>query len=139
MMIRAIYGMGVAPLDAELLRVLCNADPRRYELEWSCVYLDGLRELWYVRKHVGPRGGAGALYRVEAPPYRFSDLPSDWVGRVQCTCPEAQAGAPRLGGLCKHALMVYAWQGAWNGCGARWLYLDVYLRKFRAGANPSGK
>jgi len=127
--------MGVAPLDAGLLRVLCNTDPRRYQVEWTHAYLDGLRELWIVCKAPGLRGGAGAVYRVIAPPYRFADLPADWRGKVSCECPEAQAGAPRLGGLCKHALMVYAWQGAWNGCGARWLYLDVYLRKFCAGAD----
>ena len=132
-MVKVIYGMAVAPLDAELLRVLCNRDPRRYEVEWSVCYLDGLRELWRVRKYPGPRGAAGALYTVIAPPHRRADLPSDWIGRVQCDCPEAQQGAPRLGGLCKHSLMVYAWQGSYYDNSARWLYLDVYLRKFCAG------
>ena len=132
-MVRCLYGMGVAPLDAELLRVLCNRDPRRYELEWSLTYLDGLREVWAVRRLPGPRGEAGALYRVIAPAHKRTDLPSDWIGKAQCDCAEAQQGAPRLGGLCKHALMVYAWQGSYHENAARWLYLDVYLRKFCAG------
>jgi hypothetical protein len=97
--------------------------------------VDGLRELWRVRKYPGPRGAAGALYTVIAPPHRKADLPSDWIGRVQCDCPEAQQGAPRLGGLCKHSLMVYAWQGSWYDNSARWLYLDSYLRKFCADPN----
>jgi hypothetical protein len=127
-----VYRMGDAPLQAELNRLLCNRNPQQYELEWRHVYLDGLRELWIVRRQPGPRGAAGALYRVIAPPYRAIDLPRDWIGRVQCDCIEAQNGARRLGGICKHALMVYAWQGAYNGTGARWLYLDCYLRKFCA-------
>jgi hypothetical protein len=127
------YSMGHAPIQAELLRVLCNRDPNRYEVEWAHTYLDGLRELWWVRRLPGPKGAAGALYRVIAPPYRAIDLPRDWIGKVQCDCPEAQNGATRLGGLCKHALMVYCWQGAYNGTGARWLYTDCYLRKFCAG------
>jgi hypothetical protein len=124
------YGMAVAPLDEALKHFLCNRDPRRYEIEWAHTYLDGLRELWWVRKYPGPRGAAGALYRVIAPPHRRADLPSDWIGKVQCDCPEAQQGAPRLGGICKHALMVYAWQGSYNDNSARWLYIDCYLRKF---------
>jgi hypothetical protein len=127
------YSMEQAPMCAELLRALCNRNPNRYEVEWAHVYLDGLRQLWWVRKHPGPLGAAGAFYRVIVPPYNRADLPRDWVGRVQCDCPEAQAGAHRLGGICKHALMVYAWQGAYSGTGARWLYLDGYLRKFCAG------
>lgn len=126
------YSMSGAPLQAELNRLLCNRDPNRYELEWGLIYLDGLREVWWVRKYPGPKGAAGALYRVVAPPHNRADLPHNWVGKVQCDCPEAQAGAPRLGGVCKHALMVYAWQGSHYGNGARWLYLDVYLRKFCA-------
>jgi hypothetical protein len=122
------YRMGDAPLSAELLRVLCNTNPARYELEWTYAYLDGLREVWWVRKHPD-----GALYRVITPPYSRADLPRDWIGRVQCNCPEARRGAPRLQGVCKHGLMVYAWQGSCYGNGARWLYLDVYLRKFCAG------
>ena len=132
-MVRCIYGMGVAPLDTELLRVLCNRDPRRYELEWAQVYLDGLREVWWVRKYPGPKGAAGALYRVIAPPHNRADLPRDWIGKVQCDCAEAQTGGSRLGGICKHALMVYGWQGSYYDNSARWLYLDVYLRKICAG------
>jgi hypothetical protein len=132
-MMRMVYGMAVAPLDEALKRVLCNRDPRRYELEWAMTYLDGLREVWWVRKYPGPKGAAGALYRVVAPPHNRADLPHNWVGKVQCDCSEAQQGAPRLGGICKHALMVYAWQGSYNCNPARWLYLDVYLRKFCAG------
>jgi hypothetical protein len=124
------YSMGDAPLQAELNRLLCNRDPNRYEVEWRLTYLDGLREVWWVRKHPGPRGAAGALYRVVAPAHNRVDLPKDWIGRVQCECPEAQTGGSRLGGLCKHALMVYAWQGSHNSNPARWLYLDCYLRKF---------
>jgi len=134
-MVRCLYGMGVAPLDTELLRVLCNRDPRRYELEWAQVYLDGLREVWWVRKYPGPKGAAGALYRVIAPPHNRADLPHHWVGKVQCDCAEAQTGGSRLGGICKHALMVYGWQGSYYDNSARWLYLDVYLRKFCAGHN----
>jgi hypothetical protein len=132
-MVRCLYGMGVAPLDAELNRLLCNRDPNRYELEWAQVYLDDRREIWWVRKHPGPRGAAGALYRVIAPPHKRADLPRDWLGKAQCDCAEAQQGAPRLGGLCKHSLMVYAWQGSCHDNPARWLYLDCYLRKFCAG------
>jgi hypothetical protein len=132
-MMRLIYGMAVAPLDEGLKRVLCNTDPRRYELDWRLTYLDGLREVWWVRKYPGPRGAAGALYRVVAPPHNRVDLPHHWIGTVQCDCPEAQNGAQRLGGLCKHSLMVYAWQGSYYDNPARWLYLDVYLRKFCAG------
>ena len=132
-MARFIYGMAVAPLDEALKRLLCNCNPSRYELEWAITYLDGLKEVWWVRKHPGPQGAPGALYRVVAPPHRRVDLPSDWVGLVQCECPEAQRGAPRLGGICKHALMVYGWQGSYYCNAARWLYLDCYLRKFRAG------
>jgi hypothetical protein len=133
------YSMGQAPLSAELLRLLCNRDPQRYELEWAHTYLDGLRELWRVRKHPGPRGAAGALYRVEIPPYRAIDLPRDWIGRAQCNCPEFQTGAQRLGGVCKHILMCYAWQGSYNGNGARWLYLDIWLRKFCADPTPNAR
>ena len=132
-MVRLIYGMGVAPLDAELNRLLCNRDPNRYEVEWRLTYLDGLREVWWVRKYPGPKGAPGALYRVVAPPHNRADLPQHWVGKVQCDCLEAQSGGSRLGGLCKHALMVYAWQGSYYDNSARWLYLDVYLRKFCAG------
>jgi hypothetical protein len=132
-MVRCIFGMGIAPLDEGLKRLLCNRDPRRYELEWEHVYLEGMREVWWVRKHPGPKGEAGALYRVIAPPHNRADLPQHWVGKVQCDCAEAQNGASRLGGICKHGLMVYAWQGAWNCNASRWLYLDVYLRKFCAG------
>jgi len=127
------YSMEQAPLSAELLRVLCNRDPRRYELEWAHTYLDGLRELWWVRRLPGPLGAAGALYRVIAPSHRRADLPSDWIGKAQCDCAEAQNGARRLGGLCKHMLMVYCWQGAYCDNPARWLYTDCYLRKFCAG------
>jgi hypothetical protein len=133
--VRLIYGMGVAPLDAELNRLLCNRDPNRYEVEWRLTYLDGLREIWWVRKYPGPQGAPGALYRVVAPPHNRADLPQHWVGKVQCDCPEAQSGGSRLGGLCKHALMVYAWQGSWYDNSARWLYLDSYLRKFCADGN----
>jgi hypothetical protein len=132
-MVRCLYGMGVAPLREELNRLLCNRNPQQYELEWSHVYLDGLRELWIVRRLPGPKGAAGALYRVIAPPHRRADLPSDWIGKVQCDCAEAQNGATRLGGICKHALMTYAWQGSTCDNPARWLYLEVYLRKFCAG------
>jgi len=129
------YSMEQAPMCAELLRVLCNRNPNRYEVEWALTYLDGLREVWWVRKHPGPRGAAGALYRVIAPPHARADLPQHWVGKVQCECPEAQSGGSRLGGLCKHALMVYCWQGSYYGNPARWLYADVYLRKFCADPN----
>jgi len=127
------YSAGDAPLQAELNRLLCNRDPNMYEVEWAHTYTDGLRELWMVRRLPGPRGAAGALYRVIAPPHNRADLPRDWIGKAQCDCAEAQQGAPRLGGLCKHALMVYAWQGSYHENAARWLYLDVYLRKFCAG------
>jgi hypothetical protein len=134
-MMTLIYGMGVAPLDEGLLRLLCNRDPRSYELEWVHTYFDEQRELWWVRKYPGPRGAAGALYRVIVPSHSRADLPHHWVGKVQCDCPEAQSGGSRLGGLCKHALMVYAWQGSHYDNPARWLYLDCYLRKFCAGHN----
>jgi hypothetical protein len=127
-----VYRMGDAPLQAELNRLLCNRNPQQYELEWRHVYLDGLRELWIVRRLPGPRGAAGALYRVVAPAHNRVDLPRSWIGKVQCDCPESQNGATRLGGLCKHSLMVYAWQGSYYDNPARWLYLDIYLRKFCA-------
>jgi hypothetical protein len=134
-MVKVIYGMPVAPLDEALKRVLCNANPHRYEVEWRLTYLDGLREVWWVRKYPGPKGAPGALYRVVAPPHNRADLPQHWIGKVECECPEAQSGGSRLGGLCKHSLMVYAWQGSWYDNSARWLYLESYLRKFCADPN----
>lgn len=132
-MVKLTYDMAIAPLDEGLKRLLCNRDPRRYELEWLMVCSDERRELWWVRKYPGPKGAAGALYRVVAPLHNRADLPHHWIGKVQCDCAEAQNGGQRLGGLCKHALMVYAWQGSFYDNPARWLYLDVYLRKFCAG------
>jgi len=129
------FGMADAPMANDAKRVLANGDYTRYEVEWALTYLDDMREVWWVRKRPGPRGAAGAVYRVVAPRHNRVDLPQHWVGRVQCECPEAQSGGHRLGGLCKHALMVYAWQGSWYDNSARWLYLDVYLRKFCADGN----
>jgi hypothetical protein len=114
-------------------RVLANGDYARYEVEWALTYLDDMREVWWVRKRPGPRGSAGALYRVVAPRHNRIALPKDWIGQVQCDCPEAQNGATRLGGICKHALMVYCVQGSFYGNPARWLYAEVHVLKFRAG------
>jgi hypothetical protein len=127
------FGMADAPMANDAKRVLANDDYTRYEVEWALTYLDDMREVWWVRKRPGPRGAAGALYRVVAPRHDRIALPKDWIGRVQCDCPEAQNGGSRLGGLCKHSLMVYCWQGSYYGNPARWLYAEVHVLKFRAG------
>jgi hypothetical protein len=131
----AIYRIGLAdaPMANDAKRVLANGDYTRYEVEWAHTYLDDMREIWWVRKRPGPRGAAGAVYRVVAPRHNRADLPQHWVGRVQCDCPEARNGGSRLGGICKHALMVYCAQGSWYGNPARWLYAEVHVLKFRAG------
>jgi hypothetical protein len=134
-MARYRIGMADAPMANDAKRVLANGDYTRYEVEWALTYLDGLREVWWVRKRPGPRGAAGALYRVVAPRHDRLALPKDWIGQVQCDCPEAQNGGSRLGGLCKHALMVYCAQGSFYGNPARWLYAEVYALKFRADGN----
>lgn len=126
MVTRASFGMGNAPLTR--LRELCNGiDPARYTVRYSGLADDLRCELWLVEKSPGPRGSAGALYRVYLPVYSPRVLPTDLRATATCDCPEAQHGASRLGGVCKHTLMAYCWQGALWGTGARWLYTDVYL------------
>ena len=124
MVTQARFGMGNAPLT--WLRELCNGtDPARYTVEYSGN--DLRRELWLVQKSPGHRGSAGALYRVYLPVYSPRVLPTDLITASTCDCPEAQSGGTRLGGVCEHTLMAYAWQGALWGTGARWLYVDAYL------------
>jgi len=130
MILRMRYRMAEAPLL--WLRELTNGvDPARYSVELTGTLLDGGRELWLVHKAPGPRGGAGALYRVALPVYSPRVLPHDLRAQASCDCPEFESGAQRLGGVCKHILMAYCWQGCHAGTGARWLYTDAYLATLR--------
>ena len=116
MVTQARFGMGNAPLT------WLREDTARYTVEYSGLANDLRRELWLVEESPGPRGSAGALYRVYLPVYSPRVLPTDLPAAATCDCPEAQSG-----GICKHMLMAYAWQGALWGTGARWLYVDAYL------------
>lgn len=129
MTLRMPYLMSAAPLHRKAT-LLNNVDASRYTVEVTGTLEPGGRELWLVRKAPGPRGSAGALYRVTLPLYKPRVLPADLRGVAECNCPEFAAGARRLGGVCKHILMAYAWQGAYAGIGARWFYLDVYLAQY---------
>jgi len=128
------FPMRDAPLIQ--LRFLCNGDPARYAVELTGTLGAGGRELWLVHKFSGSRGGAAATYRVWLPPYSPRVMPTDLRAQATCDCPEAQSGGSRLGGVCKHALMAYCWQGCHAGTGARWLYTDAYLFTMRAFQQP---
>jgi len=130
MILRMRYCMAEAPLQG-LLDLTNGVNPARYSVEHTCTLLDDGRELWLVHKAAGPRGGAGALYRVALPVYSPRVLPNDLRATASCTCPDFRFGAQRLGGVCKHVLMCYCWQGCYAGTGERWLYTDAYLATLR--------
>jgi hypothetical protein len=131
---RMPFPMRDAPLIQ--LRFLCNGDPARYTVELTGTLGAGGRELWLVHKSSGPRGGAAATYRVWLPPYSPRVMPTDLRAQASCDCPEAQSGATRLGGVCKHMLMAYCWQGCYAGSAARWFYTDAYLFTMRSFQQP---
>jgi len=132
------YSMGDAAV--QLAAYLCNGtDPRRYSVQYDGIADCQRGETWLVRKAPGPQGSAGALYRVYLPAYSPRVLPMDLVGVATCDCPEARSGGQRLGGLCKHMLMAYCWQGVFHGTGARWFYADWYLFRQRCFRNEQNE
>jgi len=131
---RMPFPMRDAPLVQ--LHYLCNGNPARYAVELTGTLGAGGRELWLVHKTSGPRGGAAATYHVWLPPYSPRVMPTDLRAQASCDCPEAQSGATRLGGVCKHMLMAYAWQGCYAGSAARWFYTDAYLFTMRSFQQP---